>query len=356
MKIADRYLLREMLWPFFGGLLAFIVMVTGHMLFQAVEVMVEHRVALRDVLRYLLYQVPTAAVLALPVSTLLAVGLGTNRLAADNELLAMRSAGISRFRLVLPGLYLGLLATGLSIALYHSIVPWAEGRGDVLIREIALSRRALLVRPGQFVNAGHGWVFLVDDTDPDAGALKYVRVFDHDQPDGFPVLFVAKSGRLDDTSIHFDRPMFYAITPTDEPTTGDASKGLVNLAEVSATLSPKSSKLQAMTFNQLLAEADRIQEQGMSGYRQYIVEFDKRMALAFSCLLFALLAGPIVGAFGHTQSLVGLLATLLIVFVYYVVMLWLQMLAEAAILPTFGVWFLNVLVALIALGLLWRQR
>ena len=94
----------------------------------------------------------------------------------------------------------------------------------------------------------------------------------------------------------------------------------------------------------------------MSGYRQYLVEFDKRMALAFSCLLFALLAGPIVGAFGHTQSLVGLLATLLIVFVYYVVMLWLQMLAEAAILPTFGVWFLNVIVALIALGLLWRQR
>jgi len=355
MRIADRYLLREMAWPFFGGLLAFVVMITGHMLFQAVEVMVDYRVPLQQVLRYLGYQVPSAAVLALPVSTLLAVGLSTNRLAADSELLAMRTAGMSRIRLMVPGLYLGLLATVLSLGLYHHAVPWAEGRADELIKEIAFGRRALLVRPGQFVNAGQGVVFLVDDNDPASGALSNIRVF-YSQPDGFPILFSARAGRLHDAILEIDRAVFYALTPKDDPTWGEVSDISISLAEVSRAFLPTSNRLQAMSLSELRAETRRIREQDMEGWRQYLVEFDWRLALAASCTIFALLAGPIVGSLGHTQSLVGLLATLLIVFVYYVLMLWMRMLADAAVLPPEGVWLVNVLVVLIALGLLWRQK
>ncbi len=355
MKIADRYVLREMLWPFFGGLLSFVVMITGHMLFQAVEVMVEHRIPLRDVLQYLWYQVPTATVLALPVSTLLAVGLGVNRLASDRELLAMRVAGMSRWRLLQPGLYLGLLASLMSLALYHSIVPRAEASADVLIRKIAFSRRSLLVRPGQFVDAGHGVTFLVDETAGDGTTLNNIHVFYY-QPDGFPIVFSAGSGRLENDDIHIDRAAFYTLTPNDDLTWGEVSDVNINLAEVGTALSPKSDKLQAMTFGQLRSEARRLEEQGAEGYRQYSVEFDWRMALAASCLVFALIAGPVVGALGHTQSLVGLLVTLLVVFVYYVLMLWLRMLAQAAVLPSSGVWLLNILLVLMGLVLLWRQR
>jgi LPS export ABC transporter permease LptF len=355
MKLVDRYLLREMAWPFVGGLLAFVVMITGHMLFQAVEVMVEHRVALADVLRYLAYQVPTATVLALPVSTLLAVGLGTNRLAADSELLAMRVAGLTRRRMLLPGFCIGLAATGAALALHGNVVPWAEAKSEMLIRTIAFGQQAILVRPNEFINPGHGVVFYVHSTDPATGELRDVRVF-YEQPDGFPMLIVARRAWFEDRLLSVGRSLIYTLSPKGEPTMADSSRSSIDLAEIRQAARGDANRLQAMTFGELRMQAERVREQGLAGQSQYSVELHSRLAFALSCLVFAILAVPIVNAVGHTQSLVGLLATLLIIFVYYVLMLWVRMFADQAVIPPYGVWALDIIIAGIALGFLWRQR
>ncbi len=355
MKLCDRYILMEMLWPFVGGLLAFVVMITGHMLFQAVEVMVEHRVPLVDVLRYLSYQLPISAALALPVATLLSVGLSTNRLANDHELLAMRASGVGRIRMLMPGIYLGLIASLLSLGLYHKLVPWAEGRGDVLIRQIAFSQRALAVRPQKFVDAGHGVTFFVEDVDEHSDTLHGIRVF-YDQPSGFPLLFSARQASLLQGQLAIRRGTFYSLTPEDDLTSGEVSSTTINLAEVASVAIRESHKLQAMTLSDLRAEAGKLAEQGSNGYRQYSVEFNWRLALAASCLVFAVLAGLLAGSLGQSQNLVGLLVTLLTIFVYYVIMLWLRMLAESGTLPTYGVWTLNGLIILVSLVFLWRRR
>ncbi len=355
MKIADRYLLKEMLWPFVGGLAAFVVMLTGHMLFQAVEVMVDHRVSFASVLQYVSYQVPMAAAMALPVSTLLAVGLGINRLASDTELMALRVAGMSRRRLLLPGLFVGVVAMLISLLLYDSVAPWAEGQADMLIRNIAFSRRALLVRPGEFIKPGHGVTFLVDDSYADGTALTNARIF-YDMPDGFPLLYSAASARFSNDTIFIDYGAFYHLTPKDDLTWGNISGLGIPLASVGTAISGASYKLEAMSFRTLLTEAAQRKEQDISGARQYIIQLHWRVAFATSCFFFALIAGPIVGAFGHRQNLVGLLATLLIVFVYYVLMLWLRMLVDAGTLPTFGVYGLNLFIGLVALVLIWRQK
>lgn len=351
MKIADRYVLNEMLWPFFGGLLAFVVMITGHMLFQTVEVMVEHRVTLATVAKYLSYQVPLALALALPVSTLLATGLGLNRLAADSEILAMRAGGMGRFRMLLPGLALGLAATIASVLLYYNLVPWSQARAEELIREVAFSRRALVVRSGKFVDAGRGWHFFVHDTTDDR--LSDVRVF-HQQSD-YPMLFSARSARLSENALHIDRASFYLLNPQGNMTWGEQAGIDISLAEIGRAFSPQVSELGSMSLSELLAEAKRSEHKG-DRTRQYLVEVQWRLALSFSCLVFALLSGGVVESFGHTQSLVGLLATLLTVFVYYVLMLWSRMLAEAAVLPVSGVWLLNIVIAVVAVIVLWRKR
>lgn len=355
MKIADRYLLKEMLWPFVGGLVAFVVMISGHMLFQAVEVMVDHRVPFAAVLRYVAYQVPMAAAMALPVSTLLAVGLGINRLASDSELLALRVAGFSRRRLLLPGICIGAVATLMSLLLYDSVAPWAEERADVLIRNIAFGRRALLVRPGEFVKPGHGVTFLVAETSAAGSELGHARIF-YDMPDGFPLLYSAASARFSDDTIFIDYGAFYHLTPKDDLTWGNISGLGIPLADVGTAISGGSHRIEAMSFRALLDEAAERREQDISGSRQYIVQLYWRVAFATSCLFFALIAGPIVGAFGRSQSLVGLLATLLIVFIYYVLMLWLRMLVNAETLPACGVYFLNLFIGLIALVSIWRQK
>ncbi len=353
MKLVDRYLLSEMVWPFFGGLFAFVVMITGHMLFQTVEVMVEHRVSFATVAEYLGYQVPLAMALALPVSTLLATALGLNRLASDSEILAMRAGGLGSFRLLAPAVLIGIFATFMSLFLYYNLVPWSQTEAEKLIKEIAFSRRALVVRSGKFVDAGQGWHFFVHGTDPDSGNLRDVRVLY--QRSDFPMLFAAKTAQLTDTLMQIEQASFYSLTPSGDMTWGEQAGIDISLAGVGRAFAPHANDLTGMSLSRLL-EGAREEEQGSEKQRQYFIEVQWRLALSFSCLVFALLAGCVVEAFGHTQSLVGLLATLLTVFIYYVLMLWSRMLAEAGVLPIYGVWSLNILIAAVAIITLWRRK
>ncbi len=57
------------------------------------------------------------------------------------------------------------------------------------------------------------------------------------------------------------------------------------------------------------------------------------------------------------QQLAGVLVTLLVVFVYYVLMLWLRMLGDSGILqPAVSGWLLNGVIIMISGLVIWRQR
>ena len=91
--------------------------------------------------------------------------------------------------------------------------------------------------------------------------------------------------------------------------------------------------------------------------RPVAMEFHSRLAMAFACLVFALLAGPVTLRFGRGQSLVGVLATILVIFVFYVVMLWMRMLGNNGRLPVLvACWGENAALLLLAIGAIWRGR
>ena len=176
MRIADRYVLGEALGPFAVALGAFIVLITGHMLFQVVEVIVEHGVPLPSVLRFVALQVPQAAVMALPVATLMGCSLAVNRLASDHEIVAMRSGGLSLARMMLPMWGLGLVASLGTLAMSEEAVPWSRAQAEGLIRDMVLRRQSLAFEPGQFTDTGQGLEVYVGDRNAEDGELRDVMI------------------------------------------------------------------------------------------------------------------------------------------------------------------------------------
>src|SRR5205823_4071902 len=67
--------------------------------------------------------IPSMLPYTIPASTLFAACVGYGRLAADNEVQAVRAAGISTLHVVWPGLLLGALASAATIALYQDVIP-----------------------------------------------------------------------------------------------------------------------------------------------------------------------------------------------------------------------------------------
>jgi len=356
VKLVDKYLFKEILGPFAVGVLTFVVLITGHILFTVVQVIVEHGVPLPNIAKFLLLQVPQATMLALPVSTLLACSLGLNRLANENELTALRSAGSSLLRLVMPALVLGVGASVASVALSEYVVPWADQEGERMLRQIVLSQRALAFRPGKFTSTGRDLHFFVEDVDTSRDQLKGVHVFQVQARD-FPIFTRAEKATFTAQGLQTSAADFYHLDKQGRLTWGPAAGVKVNLEEVFAHLPGQIQTLANMKMGQLLTKWQQIEGQHPGAGRRYMVELHWRLALAASCLVFALLAAPLTLRFSRGESLVGVMMTLVVAFVYYVIMLWLRMLGEAGSLPAaLSGWLQNGAIVLISVWALWRYR
>jgi lipopolysaccharide export system permease protein len=70
--------------------------------------------------------IPSTLPYTIPATTLFAACVVYGRLAADNEILAIKSAGINIFHVVTPGLVLGLAMSCVTMGLYYRIIPYAH--------------------------------------------------------------------------------------------------------------------------------------------------------------------------------------------------------------------------------------
>jgi lipopolysaccharide export system permease protein len=70
--------------------------------------------------------VPSTLPYTIPATTLFATCVVYGRLAADNELLAIKSAGINAIKIVRPGILLGLVMSTATMGLYYRIIPYTH--------------------------------------------------------------------------------------------------------------------------------------------------------------------------------------------------------------------------------------
>lgn len=356
MRILDRYIIAELLWPFVGGLLTFVVLITGHMLFLAIEVLVEHRVPLGRAIEYVWWQVPGSAIMALPVATLLAASLALNRLARDHELIALRAAGVSVLRLLGAPLLVGLLAAGLSLWLSGSVAPYARAAADGLLRDVILTQKTLVFRPGKFEDTGRGVRLYVEGVETARDKVYGLYAFCL-RPESSPLLVHAREATFAGASLLIPQPRVYELDTSGALTWGDSELIEIDLSRLGSSGQPVSDQMQALPLGQLWQKAYPAQPLSGGSNQPYVLELHGRLAMALSCLAFALVAGPVTLRFGRGQSLVGVLATIITIFVFYVFMLWLRMLGSSGVLPpVLAAWGANLTIAALALIALHRQR
>ncbi len=142
--ILQRYILRELLVNFIVAWAIVIAVFAIGLIFQTVR---DTTGGLADVLLRtsviaLAYATPWAIIIASATAATLTYG----RLAADNEIDAIRTSGIHLNRVVMPGLLFGFILTGAAFVIHQEILPRALFARRNLVNELALS---VLQRPPQ---------------------------------------------------------------------------------------------------------------------------------------------------------------------------------------------------------------
>ena len=102
------------------------------------------------ILELLLYASANWVPLALPLSVLLASIMAFGSLGEKNELLALKSAGISLFKIMRPLIVVIMIIAAFAFYFTNNLWPVANFKMRVLLRDIQNTKVALVLQPGVF--------------------------------------------------------------------------------------------------------------------------------------------------------------------------------------------------------------
>ncbi len=124
MKIIDRYIMSEMVSPFFFGVCTFtLLFISADTLLGVAKVLLESESGVKALLEYLVNRIPFVLILTFPMSILLSALMAYGRISGESELVALKAGGVGFFRVFIPGLCFCCMVSMLSLYLNDCVVP-----------------------------------------------------------------------------------------------------------------------------------------------------------------------------------------------------------------------------------------
>lgn len=141
-------------------------------------------------LQYVLWDAPYNFNRILPISALIGAVLGLGSLASNSELIVMRAAGISLWRIVIWVMRPALILVLLSIMTVQWVLPYTKERAQLVKNPKAAS--SLGVVRGYWVREGQRFIYI--DYANSAGKLSQVKVINFDENYRLKTLMKAQKG------------------------------------------------------------------------------------------------------------------------------------------------------------------
>ena len=371
MKLLDRYVARQVLVSsvFAVGVLS-VVLVLGRVFKDLLEMLVNHGTPLEFILTFIAYILPFSLTFTIPWGFLTAVLLVFGKMSAENELIALRSSGISIPRICASVFVIALLFAGLCLWINVEVAPRANLKmKDELVR-IATNNPLAMFSSDKVINEFPGRKIYIESNE--GSELHNVLVYEMND-ESFPMRVVfARRGVLTTDAEHsqlllnlFDAQ--YEERSSDDPmnlmkiSLGNTAKETtfpISLQELYEKAKKKKG-LGTMTVSEV---RDRIrkqqaaavpkadQKQRASELSAAKTEVSKRFSFSLASFAFALIGVPLAITAHRKETSAGFLLSVVVAFVYFIFILIADAVKEnPKAHPELLIWLPNVL--FIGLGL-----
>ncbi|MGQ0527329.1 MAG: LPS export ABC transporter permease LptF [Alphaproteobacteria bacterium] len=195
MNIFDRYILKNLFIATFmiAVVLAAIILLTQSLKF--LELVIESGASSGAFWVLTLLALPRFFEILLPLALMAGTIFIYNRMAGDSELVAIRAAGYSPFKLAEPALILSLAVMILLWCVTFWAAPQSLAGMQNLRQVIKAEFSALLFREGVFNQAGKGLVVYIRERDED-GEMRGVMIHDSRPELEIPSTVMARRGQI----------------------------------------------------------------------------------------------------------------------------------------------------------------
>jgi lipopolysaccharide export system permease protein len=340
--------------------------------------------------------VPSTLPYTIPATTLFATCVVYGRLAADNEILAIKAAGINILNVVWPGVLLGLLMSSFTMGMYYRVIPITHSMmRSLFLNDVEESLYAVLEKDHSFNQPRLDYAVWVRQVQGRKLINALFKRRDKENMSRYDTIAWAREAELrvdmgkkvillqmrtgniiadGGTSAYFQDRLFEVDLPqaflADRPRR-PRDLSWQELRQRRQEILDKEDEIEAETklailhLNQTGAPPDLRQHiDNLREERKYThveifaveTEFQMRPALSFGCLCFVLVGCPVGIWFSRSDYLSAFITCFLpIVFVYYPLMLCGTNLAkEGKFSAVVTVWAADAVMALIGL-LLFRR-
>jgi LPS export ABC transporter permease LptG len=358
--------------------------------------------------RLMLALVPGILVFTLPISLLVGTLVGLGRLSGDSEIVALGASGISRFHVLRPVVALALLISCAMLYITFNLLPVSVYNLTDLKANHSLIFQGIntQIRPRIFEESLPKKVLYIEDIDRTNNLWKNIFLVDLGDEQGDMKIMTATSGSLRQGE-RSDMPELYlsqisahqmsgtraASSPDqDHPDQEDSQEAAAQAAPAQGSQEKEREKRRNRTHQNYTvarydemtlgleiteekkAEAAGIQQEkrnvqhmvwaDLISYSpspedrlEWLAEIHKRLALPGACLVFALLGVAFGISNVRTGRSFGLLLSLAITVIYYLLALTGEHAAQTGKLPVWlGVWLANIVLSGLAVFAILLQR
>ncbi len=363
-KIINRYIFREIAFPFFLILFVLTFVLLMGKILQIMDLMVNKGIRVWDIVHLIVLIMPNFLLFTIPIALLVSILIAMGRFSADNEITALKASGVSLLQIYYPVAIASLLAFVCAIVIGYFLVPQSNFATKKLLFELASQNASIGIKEKVFNADFKGLLLYADKIPADGEYMEGVLISDSrilgEQNTilarkaylvADPKLMIVKL-RLENGSIHTvssDLKHYRKVDFKSYDVNLDLSTTLAAFTEEN-----KSST--EMTMTELL---ERMKKPGLEGaaVRELAIEVHKKFSIPLSCLFFGLLALPLGITSHRAVKSRGFAVGIMIVATYYLLRIGGEALVETGGLsPVIGVWAPNLFFALLGIYLFYMAN
>ncbi len=196
MKKLDQFILKSFVGPFFAILLVVVFILVMQFLWLYIDELVGKGLSFKVILEFLGWGSVTMLPLSLPLATLLASMMTLGTLGENNELLAIKAAGISLKRVLIPlGITCAIISVG-AFFISNDLIPVAYNKIYTLRDDIGRTKEEIKIPTGTFYNGIDGYILRVNERNDETGIMHGVMVYNHTGNKGNTSLTLADSAMM----------------------------------------------------------------------------------------------------------------------------------------------------------------
>lgn len=196
MKKLDQFIIKSFVGPFIAILFVVVFILMMQFLWLYIDELVGKGLSFKVILEFLGWGSATLLPLSLPLATLLSSMMTLGTLGENNELLAIKAAGISLQRVLIPlAVICGLISVG-AFFISNDLIPVAYNKIYTLRDDIGKTKEEIKIPTGTFYNGIDGYILRVNERNDDSGMMYGVMVYNHTKNKGNTSLTLADSALM----------------------------------------------------------------------------------------------------------------------------------------------------------------